>query len=130
MLSNVQSGMQSRWGEDLAKIVFSDDKATMPPKFSAIGDKRSLRQYEGDFTNPRGGYPLRLRVRAGRLAMTWGEYPFWRPVSIIGRDELIAMADYTRMRVERDTAGHPVRILLTALDGSTKGAPVFSRAPS
>ena len=60
--------------------------------------------------------------------MTWGSYPFWRPVSVIGQDQLIAMADYTRMLVVRDASGRPARVLLTALDGSTKDAPVFERA--
>ena len=72
---------------------------------------------------------MHLRQGAGALEMAWGPYPFWRPVSPIGRDDFIAIADYTRIKVRRDPAGAITGVLLTGLAGSEENAPLFPRHP-
>jgi D-alanyl-D-alanine carboxypeptidase len=126
-LSNVQAGMQGNFGPDFAALTFEQGTPSQPPPLTLYKTDQDYAAIAGDYTNPGGGYTLHLRQGAGALEMAWGPYPFWRPVSPIGRDDFIAMADYTRIKVRRDPAGGVSGVVLTGLDGSEKDAPLFPR---
>lgn len=119
-LSNVQSGMQGRWGPDFAALIFGGELST-PPRLRAFGGAVDLAAYAGEYRNPDGGAPFLLRLREGDLEASWGAFPFWRPVSVIGPSELFVVADYSRLVASRDGAGGVSALAMPPLDGGEAG---------
>jgi CubicO group peptidase (beta-lactamase class C family) len=125
VLSNIQSGVQSRWGEDVARLLAGGRPkiAQLPRAIPLLHGEQLASTYE----SPEGGYTLRLRLRSGQLEMTYGNYPFWRPVFGIGKDRLMAPADFTYLRVERAPSGTASAVMFLGPDGSEQGASRWPR---
>jgi CubicO group peptidase (beta-lactamase class C family) len=124
-LSNIQSGMQGRWGPDFAAVLFGGAVST-PPRIKAVAGATDLAGCVGEYRNADVGTPFRLRLRDGRLESSWGAFPFWRPVSPVGPDEFFIVADYSRLVLRRDASGRVDALAMPPLEGSEPG-PTFQK---
>lgn len=122
-LSNVQSGMQGRWGPDFASVIFGG-VVSQPPHITRTPSTRNVAEFEGEYRNDSVGNPFRLRMDDGRLMSTWGPFPFWRPVSTVADDELFIVADYTRLIMRRGPDRKIIGLAMPGLDDNDSAKPL------
>ncbi|NOT09910.1 MAG: serine hydrolase [Gemmatimonadales bacterium] len=126
VLSNVQSGMMGRWGPDLAAVLFGGEIST-PPPVEAVRLPQSLAELAGSYKSPDIGNPLIMERRGDRLWLTWGSFPFWQPLSPIGRDRFFSLSDYSVFSFLRDGAGRVTGLKMGQIDGTEAQTVSFVR---
>jgi CubicO group peptidase (beta-lactamase class C family) len=105
VLSNVQSGFITRIPRDLEAVLFGGTVSKPPVAAAVTLGERSMRQYTGVYHSKEIRYPQTLEIRDGRLAMHWGNDPFWREMAMTGGDTFFERAEYAEIRFERGADG-------------------------
>jgi len=105
VLSNVQSGFQSRIPKDLEAVLFGGEISRPSEVKPAAIREAELRQYQGTYKAASISTEQRMTVREGKLYMQWGSYPFLRVLVPTGKDEFFFRYEYAKVKFERDAKG-------------------------
>ncbi len=125
VLSNVQSGMRSRWGRDLAAVIY-DGATSSPPRLPVARVRQSFGDLAGTYTSADGN-TLTVGRRSGGLWMTAGRVPFRQPLAHVDRDLFFSASDFGLYAFVRNGAGRVTAMRVGPFEGDAASAVSFER---
>jgi CubicO group peptidase (beta-lactamase class C family) len=110
VLGNIQSGFFNRIPKDLEAVLFGG-KISRPPEANPFrAAAQELKSCAGEYATDAIPYHQTLAIQSDALAMRWGEFPFWRGLTPIGKDAFFFRYEYATVRFTRDKAGNVIQM--------------------
>ena len=104
-LNNIESGLFSRVPKDLEAVLFGGKPSSPPDAVPVPTAKNALAEFAGAYSTKEFPVPLKFEVQDSSLFMHWGAVPFLRPLTMTGKDQFFARAEYGSYEFTRDTSG-------------------------
>jgi len=104
-LNNIESGLFSRVPKDLEAVLFGGKPSSPPAHAQVSVAKDALAEFAGAYFTKEFPVPLQFELRDSHLFLHWGESPFLRPLTVTGKDEFFARAEYGSYKFMRDGTG-------------------------
>lgn len=110
-LSNIQSGLFNLVPKDLKAVAFGGEYSR-PPEFSGSrSSNTNLLEFIGAYRTTDIPVPLSVIFKDGNLYLRWGNYPFMRSLTPVGKEKFFHRAEYADISFERNKDGRIEKII-------------------
>lgn len=109
-LSNTQSGLFNRVAKDFRAVMLGGDFSTpeVLPKY--VVAPTAIATYAGAYRSKDIPVPLNVVIQRDGAYLKWGNYPFMRSLTPIGKDKFFHRAEYAEISFDRDAQGKVIKI--------------------